>query len=246
MHARRMSSDEEMPLSAISKSGTTGIAPGRVKTVSAKQRQGQRIEDAMEERQRLLQAEEQAEEAAEEPGPPASSSTAAAAAEKNGAGSEDDGEDEGEDDESGEEGLIWDETHKDDENYLGDDVFKVESIRTKRRGPKGTTEYLIKWEGYASDVNSWEPAEHVGDEAISEYEAQQLLQRSKGRAFVTTSAERAVAAPPLTSKEALQQARETTIRAVALDIIYGAAGAATAELSAEVAAEVMAGIAMGL
>eukprot|EP00964_Phaeocystis_antarctica_P008632 scaffold4664_cov54-Phaeocystis_antarctica.AAC.1 len=54
------------------------------------------------------------------------------------------------------------------------------------------------------------------------------------------------AAPPLTSKEALQQARETTIRAVALDIIYEAAGAATAELSAEVAAEVMAGIAMGL
>ena len=37
-----------------------------------------------------------------------------------------------------------------------------------------------------------------------------------------------------------------TIRAVALDIIYEAAGAATAELSAEVAAEVMAGIAMGL
>ena len=37
-----------------------------------------------------------------------------------------------------------------------------------------------------------------------------------------------------------------TIRAVALDIIYEAAGAATAELSAEVAAEVMAGIALGL
>ena len=58
--------------------------------------------------------------------------------------------------------------------------------------------------------------------------------------------EKVAAAPPLTSKEALQQARETTIRAVALDIIYEAAGAATAELSAEVAAEVMAGIAMGL
>ena len=58
--------------------------------------------------------------------------------------------------------------------------------------------------------------------------------------------EKVAAAPPLTSKEALQQARETTIRAVALDIIYEAAGAATAELSAEVAEEVMAGIAMGL
>ena len=60
------------------------------------------------------------------------------------------------------------------------------------------------------------------------------------------AAEKVAAAPPLTSKEAQHQARDTIIRAVALDIIYGAAGAATAELSAEVAAEVMAGIAMGL
>ena len=45
--------------------------------------------------------------------------------------------------------------------------------------------------------------------------------------------------PPLTSEEALQQARDATVRAVALDIIYEAAAAATAELSAEVAAEVM-------
>ena len=56
----------------------------------------------------------------------------------------------------------------------------------------------------------------------------------------------AAASPPLTSKEAQHQARDTIIRAVALDIIYEAARAATAELSAEVAAEVMAGIAMGL
>ena len=54
------------------------------------------------------------------------------------------------------------------------------------------------------------------------------------------------AAPSLTSENALQEARDATIRAAALDIIYQAAGAATAELSAEVAAEVMAGIAMGL
>ena len=60
------------------------------------------------------------------------------------------------------------------------------------------------------------------------------------------AAEKAAAAPPLTSKGAQHHARDTIIRAVALDIIYEAAGAATAELSAEVAAEVMAGIAMGL
>eukprot|EP00964_Phaeocystis_antarctica_P081009 scaffold50633_cov57-Phaeocystis_antarctica.AAC.1 len=54
------------------------------------------------------------------------------------------------------------------------------------------------------------------------------------------------AAPPLTAKEAQQRLRDAIIGAVALDIIYEAAGAATAELSAEVAVEVMAGIAMGL
>ena len=66
--------------------------------------------------------------------------------------------------------------------------------------------------------------------------------------YVARSPEgRAAAAPPRTSEEVqtrLWDAR--TIRAVALDIIYEAAGAATAELSAEVAAEVMAGIALGL
>ena len=61
----------------------------------------------------------------------------------------------------------------------------MEAIRFKRRGAKGA-EYLIKWEGYASDVNSWEPAEHVHEEDIAEYEAKLLLQRNKGRAFVAT------------------------------------------------------------
>ena len=60
------------------------------------------------------------------------------------------------------------------------------------------------------------------------------------------AARAAAAAPPLTSEEAQQQARDAVIGAAALNIIYEAAGAATAELSAEVAAEVMAGIAMGL
>ena len=41
----------------------------------------------------------------------------------------------------------------------------MEAIRAKRR-QHGRWEYLIKWEGYESDVNSWEPREHVGEEAI--------------------------------------------------------------------------------
>ena len=66
------------------------------------------------------------------------------------------------------------------------------------------------------------------------------------RSLGEQAAARRAAAPPLTREDALQQARDTIIWAVALDAIYEAAGAAAEELSAEVAAEVMAGIAMGL
>ena len=55
------------------------------------------------------------------------------------------------------------------------------------------------------------------------------------------AAPRSAAAPPLTSEDALQQARDAIVRETALDIIHEAARAATAELSVEVAVEVMAG-----
>ena len=51
-----------------------------------------------------------------------------------------------------------------DKNYLGEDVFRVDSILAKRTR-KGGTEYLIKYEGYDSDSNTWEPTENVGQAA---------------------------------------------------------------------------------
>ena len=41
------------------------------------------------------------------------------------------------------------------------------------------TRYLVKWEGYDSADNTWEPAENVGDECISQFETEQALLRSK-------------------------------------------------------------------
>ena len=81
---------------------------------------------------------------------------------------------------------------------------------------------------------------HLGRFATAEEAALCVARSPEGQA-----ASSAAALPP-TSEDALQQAQDTIIGAVALDIIYEAAGAATEELSAEVAAEVMAGIAMGL
>ena len=83
---------------------------------------------------------------------------------------------------------------------------------------------------------------HLGSFATAEEAALCVARSPEGQAAEPRSA----AAPPLTSEDALQQARDAIVREAALDIIHEAAGAAEAELSAEVAVEVMAGIAMGL
>ena len=88
------SSDEDVPLSAMAKSA----AGSRVKTVSAKQRQADRMEEAAEERQRQQDEEEAEEEEEQQP--------------KKNDDDEEEEEGSGEDEESGEESLFWDETHK--------------------------------------------------------------------------------------------------------------------------------------
>ena len=39
------------------------------------------------------------------------------------------------------------------------------------RYPKGTTLYRVIWLGYAADAATWEPAEHISDDLLAEYEA---------------------------------------------------------------------------
>ncbi|EOD41789.1 hypothetical protein EMIHUDRAFT_194308 [Emiliania huxleyi CCMP1516] len=73
--------------------------------------------------------------------------------------------------ESENEVTYWDERAGEDENYLGDGAFRVEQVRGRRRGRSGGIEYLIKWEGYASEENTWEPVENVSDDLIAEKEA---------------------------------------------------------------------------
>ena len=109
--------------------------------------------------------------------------------------------------------------------HLGSFVTAEEAALCIARSPLGQAAAVKK--GVA-------PALHTSEEALQQARAEG--QAAAGRALT----------PPLASKEAQQQARDAIIGAVAVETIYQAAGAATAELSAEVAAEVMAGIAMGL
>ena len=115
-------------------------------------------------------------------------------------------------------------------------------VADTKTGYSGVTHHPGRTKPYLVRVSRGGKQAYLGHFATAEEAALCVARSPEGRA----AAEKVAAAPPLTRKEAQHQARDTIIRAVALDIIYEAARAATAELSAEVAAEVMAGIAMGL
>ena len=53
----------------------------------------------------------------------------------------------------------------DSENDEKDEVFEVEEILKKRnsRKNKGKIEYFVKWKGYSSKSNTWEPKENILD-----------------------------------------------------------------------------------
>ena len=42
-------------------------------------------------------------------------------------------------------------------SVLGDDIFIVEKILKKKRMEDGEVRYLVKWEGYGAEENTWEP-----------------------------------------------------------------------------------------
>jgi hypothetical protein len=54
------------------------------------------------------------------------------------------------------------------------DFFEVEKIISKNI-KNGKTQYLIKWEGYPQDQNTWEPVENLSNisEMINEFEMQE-------------------------------------------------------------------------
>ena len=48
---------------------------------------------------------------------------------------------------------------------IGDEYYVVESIEGSRRTSSGAKEYLVKWQGYSSKHNSWEPYANLNQAA---------------------------------------------------------------------------------
>ena len=65
----------------------------------------------------------------------------------------------------------------------GEEEFEVEKIiDMKQMGRGRKTYYLIKWKGYPTSDNSWEPQENIhADELIKEFQNKKSTNRDKGR-----------------------------------------------------------------
>ena len=58
-----------------------------------------------------------------------------------------------------------------DEESDDEDVYTAERI-VKSRKRKNIQEYLVKWEGYPDDQNTWEPEQNIHDkDLIKEFES---------------------------------------------------------------------------
>ena len=67
--------------------------------------------------------------------------------------------------EASENALVEDEDADDEE-----ETFKVEKL-LKTKTVRGQVFYLVKWDGWSSEFNSWEPKENVGLPLIEKFES---------------------------------------------------------------------------
>ena len=63
----------------------------------------------------------------------------------------------------------------------GEEEYEVEKIiDMKQMGRRRKTYYLVKWKGYPTSDNSWEPQENIhADELIKEFQERRSTNKSK-------------------------------------------------------------------
>jgi chromobox protein 1 len=65
------------------------------------------------------------------------------------------------------------------EQQQTEDIYTVEKIMRKRI-VRGKVEYLVKWEGYSIDQNTWEPVKNILDpQVIADFEELQKPSEKK-------------------------------------------------------------------
>lgn len=66
-------------------------------------------------------------------------------------------------------------------NEADDQIFAAEAITKKRLKKDGRTEYLVKWKGWSSKYNTWEPEDNILDpRLIHQYERKLVFQQMSG------------------------------------------------------------------
>ena len=79
----------------------------------------------------------------------------------------------------------------DSSDLSSNEYYEIEKLLDKRINPiTGVTEYLVKWEGYSSDENTWEPepnlVEDDNEDLITEWRQSQAMKSPELRAAKNT------------------------------------------------------------
>nr|XP_057924813.1 chromodomain Y-like protein [Doryrhamphus excisus] len=85
-----------------------------------------------------------------------------------------------------------------------EDLYEVERIVDKRKNRKGRVEYLVRWRGYGSEGDTWEPESHLSTcmVYVHEFNRQQVQCQRDGtllrstRSYLCSSARRPPCGPP--------------------------------------------------
>ena len=84
---------------------------------------------------------------------------------------------------------------------------KVESIVDKRKNKKGKTEYLVRWKGYDSEDDTWEPEQHLVncEEYIHDFNRRHNERQKEG------SLARASRASPSNARKQISRSTHSTL-----------------------------------
>lgn len=69
-----------------------------------------------------------------------------------------------------------------------ENVFSVKEIKAERRDEDGTKMYLVSWEGYDANEDTWEYAGSISRKVLKAYREEKSARRHRRRSSVSTEA----------------------------------------------------------